>query len=81
VRDRYCSHVRRTRSAVIGTFVIVVVTAGVQHPAAAAELQPQTTLAYDAYLDGTRRAFLARARPIVAPSLQEFAAAIQKGAS
>jgi hypothetical protein len=68
VRDRYSSHMRRTRSAVIGTFVIVVVTAGVQYPAAAAELQPQTTLAYDAYLDGVRRAFLARARSLVAPS-------------
>jgi hypothetical protein len=48
--------------------VVVVIIGMVQHPAAAAELQPQTSQAYDAYLEEVRRAFVARARPIVAPS-------------
>ena len=59
---------RRTRSPVIGALVVIAVTGSVQHPAAAAELQGQTSLAYDSYLNGVRQAFLARARPIVAPS-------------
>jgi hypothetical protein len=59
--------VRRTRSYLIGTLAVIALAGSAQHPVAAAELQRQTRLAYDAYLDGARRAFLARARPLISP--------------
>jgi hypothetical protein len=35
--------------------VVIALTGSLPHPAAAAERQAQTSLAYDAYLDGARR--------------------------
>jgi hypothetical protein len=59
--------VRPACAAVISAFVVIAL-AGSLHPAAAAELQARTSLAYDVYLDEARRAFPSRTRAVIAPT-------------
>ena len=58
---------RPPRPRVIGTLIIVLAS-GVHDPAAAAELQTRTSVAFDAYVNEARRAFMSRTRPIAAPA-------------
>jgi hypothetical protein len=48
--------------------MVMVLTGGIHHAASAAELQARTSQAYDAFLAEARRAFVSRARPIIAPA-------------
>jgi hypothetical protein len=60
--------VRHSRWPVLGTLIAAALTGSLQHPVAAAELEKRTSAAFDAYHEAARRAFLDRARPLVAPT-------------